>query len=81
MSYFFKIAQQPLIDFKLLLLLWTVNVHDSLHVKMLDFAPFVIRTDGIRLFFKSNFHAHDLHVKMLDFAPFTIRTWNNSNCL
>ena len=37
--------------------------------------------DGIRVFFKNNFPAHNLHVKMLDFAPFTIRTWKNLNCL
>ena len=52
----------------------TANVHESLHVKKLDFAPFVIRTWRNSSAFKTNFHAHNLLVKMLDFVPFTIGT-------
>ena len=47
---------------------WDVESH-SLHVKVSDFAPFVVRTRIIKIT-----HAHNLHGKMLDFVPFTIRT-------
>ena len=59
---------------------WDVQSH-SLHVKVLDFAPFVDRTWGkssshsnsVSRFIKITY-ANNLHVKILDFVPFTIRT-------
>ena len=51
---------------------WDVESH-SLHVKVSDFAPFVVRTRIIKIT-----HAHNLHGKMLDFVPFTIRTYKTT---
>ena len=65
------------------------NRSHSLHVKVLDFAPF--RGSCVRGFELSHrnqvnsitkiTHTHNLHVKVLDVARFKICTWKNAYCL
>ena len=75
-TLFMRIAS---VTYVMMPLLW-VAFSQSLHMKALEFAAFVVRVWDL---IKPRVLRIEcgLHIKMLDSAPFTVQPWKNATCL